>query len=85
MINLGGCYERCCQYVVFRVCFGGGGDFRVVAALRRDAEADRHGKEQANTTVGIVDRRSLTREGLVKLLESTGRFGVLAVARPADC
>ena len=47
-------------------------------------EADRHGKQQANTTVGIVDPRSLTREGLVKLLESTGRFGVLAVARPAD-
>lgn len=47
-------------------------------------EADRHGKRQANTTVGIVDPRSLTREGLVKLLESTGRFGVLAVARPAE-
>jgi len=47
-------------------------------------EADRQGKRQANQTVGIVDPRSLTREGLVKLLESTGRFRVLAVARPAE-
>ena len=47
-------------------------------------EADRQAKGQANQTVGIVDPRSLTREGLVKLLESTGRFRVLAVARPAD-
>jgi DNA-binding NarL/FixJ family response regulator len=36
------------------------------------------------STVGIVDPRSLTREGLVKLLETTERFSVLAVPNPAE-
>jgi DNA-binding NarL/FixJ family response regulator len=47
-------------------------------------EAERAGERQTNPTVGIVDSRSLAREGLVKLLESTGRFAILAVARPAE-
>ena len=47
-------------------------------------QADRRGKLHGNQTVGIVDPRSLTREGLVKLLESAGHYRVLAVARPAE-
>jgi DNA-binding NarL/FixJ family response regulator len=47
-------------------------------------EADRQGERRTNPTVGIVDPRSLTREGLVKLLEFTQRFRVVAVAQPAE-
>jgi DNA-binding NarL/FixJ family response regulator len=47
-------------------------------------EADSQGERRTNPTVGIVDPRSLTREGLVKLLESTQCFRVVAVAQPAE-
>jgi hypothetical protein len=47
-------------------------------------EADGQAERQTTPTVGIVDARSLTREGLVKLLEATERFRVLAVAQPAE-
>lgn len=39
---------------------------------------------RVRTVVGIVERRSPTREGLVRLLEVTGRFRVIEVARAAD-
>jgi DNA-binding NarL/FixJ family response regulator len=42
------------------------------------------GRRETSRTVGIVEPRSLTREGLVKLLESAERFRVLAVARPGE-
>src|SRR5512144_971819 len=84
MVYIGGCYERagntdwCSEYAEAEATPASS------PPSSGTQESDRQGKRQANQTVGVVDPRSLTREGLVKLLESTGCFRVLAATGPAD-